>query len=207
MFKLVFRGLQLYFEIVFSLWKGCTRFIRVLLLLLIFPTLLLVTLLTLLATLVTVTLFCDFCFTLSPTYRFRIRLATFVEVVQVFSIWSFSNIEGVCVVILAVFGGGFLLLSSSLSVLLTRLLSFNMLLLFPEKRLPFPACFFFCYYLLYSNHSSFTGTMISPLSSLTVSRNMVDHTSHAEVHLNTTINPSYDKHNGGVRGENPEGDF
>lgn len=27
---------------------------------------------------------------------------------------------------------------------------------------------------------------------------MADQTSHAEVHLNTAINPSYDKHNGGV---------
>ena len=33
---------------------------------------------------------------ITPTYRFRIRLATFVEVLQVFSIWSFSSIEGVC---------------------------------------------------------------------------------------------------------------
>ena len=99
----------------------------------------------------------------TPTYRVRIRLATFVEVVQVCSILSFSSIEGVCSIqwllchYLSCFGGGFLLLSSSLGVLLTLLLSFNILLLFPEKRLPFPACFLlFCYHLLYSNYSSFT---------------------------------------------------
>ena len=82
-----------------------------------------------------------------PTYRVRIRLAIFVPVVQVCSILSFSSIEGVCSIqwllchYLSCFEGGFLLLSSSLDVLLTLLLSFNILLLFPEKRLPFPACF------------------------------------------------------------------
>ena len=78
------------------------------------------------------------------TYRVRMRLATFVQVVQVCSILSFSSIEGVCSShYLSCFEGGFRLLSSSLDVLLTLLLSFNILLLFPEKRLPFPACFFF----------------------------------------------------------------
>ena len=63
------------------------------------------------------------------------------------SILSFSSIEGVCSIqwllchYLSCFEGGFLLLSSYLDVLLTLLLSFNIFLLFPEKRLPFPACF------------------------------------------------------------------
>ena len=109
----------------------------------------------------------------TPTYRVRIRLATFVQVVQVCSILSFSSIEGVCSIqwllchYLSCFEGGFLLLSSYLDVLLTLLLSFNIFLLFPEKRLPFPACFLLFQFVITcfiaTTAHSLTGTMISPL--------------------------------------------
>ena len=114
-----------------------------------FHTLPLVTILSLLAALVTVTLFCGFCFT-SPQHialEYDWPLLSKFYRSSLFgrfpALKAFVRFTNSCVIILAVFGGGFFLLSSSLSGLLTLLLSFNMLLLFPEKRLPFPACFLF----------------------------------------------------------------
>lgn len=99
--------------------------------------------------LVTVTLFCGFCFT-SPQHialEYDWPLLSKFYRSSLFgrfpALKAFVRFTNSCVIILAVFGGGFFLLSSSLSGLLTLLLSFNMLLLFPEKRLPFPACFLF----------------------------------------------------------------
>ena len=200
-----FRGFQFYFEIVFSLWKGYRQLvIRVLLLLLILPTLPLITILLLLATLMT--LFCGFCWTspqfvalqhdwplLSKLYgssRFA-RLPALLKASLRFSDF--------CANCLALVGGSYLLLSSFLGVLLTLLLAFSMLLMFPEKSLPLAACFLlFCYYLL-SNYRAFTDRYHDlSLTVFNCYEKQTDQTSHEEVDLNTTNNRSDNKHNGGV---------
>ena len=71
--------------------------------------------------------------------------------------------------------------------------------LFPEKKsLLFAACFLlFCYYLL-SNYSSFTDKYHDlSLTIFNCYKKQTDQTSHEEVDINTTNNPSDDKHNGG----------
>ena len=84
-------------------------------------------------------------------------------------------------------------------VLLTILLAFTTVLLFPEKSLPFAACFLlFCYY-LFSNYSSFTDRYHDlSLTIFNCYKKQFDQTSHEEVDINTTNNPSDDKQNGGV---------
>ena len=91
------------------------------------------------------------------------------------------------------------MLSACLGVLLTLLLALSILLLFPERSLPFAACILlFCYYLL-SNYSSFTeGYHDLSLTIFNCYKKQTDEISHEEVHLNTTIKPSDDKQNGGV---------
>ncbi|CAH3046263.1 unnamed protein product [Porites evermanni] len=103
-----------------------------------------------------------------------------------------------CVFWLAFLGGYCLLVSASMGFLLTLLLGLNMLLLFPEKSLPFVACFLlFCYY-LFSNYSSFTDRYHDlSLTIFNCYKKQTDQISQEEVDINTTNNCSDDKHNGG----------
>ena len=155
-------GLQIYFQRIFLLWKGCTRWvIRVCLVLVLLPTFPFAFILSLLVSLVS--FFFLFCSStplgvalnsswpacLSKLYRSSlfVRLPALKICVQFIDY---------CVLWLAGFGGYCLLLLFFRGVLLTILLAFTTVLLFPEKSLPFAACFLlFCYY-LFSNYSKFT---------------------------------------------------
>ena len=198
-------GLQIYFQIIFLLWKDYTRWvIRVSLILLFLPTFPFAFILSLLVSLVT--FFFLFCAStpfgvvlhsswpacLSKLYRSSlfVRLPALKICVQFIDC---------CVLWLAGFGGYCLMVLFFRGVLLTILLAFTTVLLFPEKSLPFAACFLlFCYY-LFSNYSSFTDRYHDlSLTIFNCYKKQFDQTSHEEVDINTTNNPSDDKQNGGV---------
>ena len=199
--SLFVRELQIYFLKIFLLWKGCTRWvIRVSLVLLFLPTFPVAFILSLLQSLVI--FFVLFCATtphivflssswpacLSKLYKSSlfVRLPALKISVQ------FTNF---CVLWLEHFGGFCLLLSAFWGVLLTLLLALYMLLLFPEKSLPFVACFLlFCYY-LFSNYSAFTERYHDlSLTIFNCYKKQTDQISHEEVDINT----SDDMHNAGV---------
>ena len=206
-------GLQMYFQRILLLWKGCTGWItRVCLVLVFFPTFPFALISSLLVSLITSFVF----FVVSvPNYlifseplleELYIRLSSMIVRLPAALKISVEFAE-TCVECLAYLGGNFLLLSASLGVLLTLLLAFSMLLLFPEKSLPFAACFLlFCYYLL-SNYSSFTDRYHDlSLIIFNCYKKQTDQISHEEALLNTTNKPSDDKHNGG-RVKIPKGLF
>ena len=91
--SLFVKGLQIYFQIIFLLWKDYTRWvIRVSLILLFLPTFPFAFILSLLGSLVS--FFFSFLFLNSPWCRFEFQLASlFIEVVQVFSVCSFTSFE------------------------------------------------------------------------------------------------------------------
>ena len=197
-------GLQMYFQRIFLLWKGCTGWItRVCLVLVFFPTFPFALILSLLVSLV----ISYVCFVVTvPNFLISseelledlyIRLSMIVRLPAALKI-SVVFAEK-CVACLAYLGGHLLLMSASLGVLLTLLLAFSMLLLFPEKSLPFAVCFLlFCYYLL-SNYSSFTDRYHDlSLIIFNCYKKQTDQISHEKALLNTTNKPSDDKHNGGV---------
>ena len=211
-------GLQMYFQRIFLLWKGCTgwkgctRWItRVCLVLVFFLTFPFALILPLLVSLV----ISFVCFVASAANylissekllkNLYIRLSMIVRLPAALKI--FVVFAETCVACLAYLGGHFLLLSASLGVLLTLLLAFSMLLLFPEKSLPFAACFLlFCYYLL-SNYSSFTDRYHDlSLIIFNCYKKQTDQISHEEALLNPTNKHSDDKHNGG-RVKIPKGLF
>ena len=204
--------LQMYFQRIFLLWKGCTGWItRVCLVLVFFLTFPLALILSLLVSLIksyprfgasVPNCLISFELLLVDLY---IRLSMIVRLPAALRI-SVVFAE-TCVAFLAYLGGYFLLLSASLGVLLTLLLAFSMLLLFPEKSLPFAACFLlFCYYLL-SNYSSFTDRYHDlSLIIFNCYKKQTDQISYEEALLNTTNKPSDDKHNGG-RVKIPKGLF
>ena len=207
-------GLQMYFQRIFLLWKGCTGWkgrtgwiTRVCLVLVFFPTFPFALILSFLVSLVISDSFARFVSTF-PNF-----LISSEPLLVDLSIWLLSSMivrlpaafkisvvfAEMCVMWLAHLGGYFLLVSASLGVLLTLLLAFSMLLLFPEKSLPFAACFLlFCYYLL-SNYSSFTDRYHDlSLIIFNCYKKQTDQISHEKALLNTTNKPSDDKHNGGV---------
>ena len=200
--SLFVKDLQIYFQIIFLLWKDYTRWvIRVSWILLFLPTFPFAFILSLLVSLVT--FFFLFCSStplgvalnsswpacLSKLYRSSlfVRLPALKICVQFIDY---------CVLWLAGFGGYCLLLLFFRGVLLTILLAFTTVLLFPEKSLPFAACFLlFCYY-LFSNYSKFTDRYHDlSLTIFNFYKKQTDQISHEEVDIN---NPSDDKHNGGV---------
>ena len=198
-------GLQIYFQIIFLLWKGYTRWvIRVSLVLIFLPSFPFAFILSLLVSLVasfflfsaTTPLVVAFHFSWQALLSKLHRSSLFVRLPALKILVVFTNI---CIGLLSTFGGYCLLLSACLGVLLTLLLALSIFLLFPEKSLPFAACILlFCYYLL-SNYSSFTeGYHDLSLTIFNCYKKQIDEISHEEVHLNTTINPSDDKQNGGL---------
>ena len=134
----------------------------------------------------------------SPFLKLYIRSSMFVRLPAALKI-SVVNTADICVTGLAFLGGYCLLVSPSMGVLLTLLLAVYMLLLFPEKSLPFVACFLlFCHHLL-SNYSSFTDRYHDlSLTVFNCYKKQTDQISHEEMDINTTNNRSDDKHNGGV---------
>ena len=195
-------GLQIYFQIIFLLWKGYTRWvIRVSLVLLFLPTFPFAFILSLLVSLVT-SLFSFYAGTphvvaLEPNrMTFLSKLFRSSLFVRLPALKICVEFTGFCVALLEFFGGYYLLLFASLGVMLTILLAYTMVLLFPEKSLPFAACFLlFCYY-LFSNYSKFTDRYHDlSLTIFNCYKKQTDQISHEEVDTN---NPSDDKHNGGV---------
>ena len=197
-------GLQIYFQGIFLLWKGCARWIiRVCLVLVLLPTFPFALILSLLVLLVISLV------SLGPAtpnvlisreallLKMHIRSSMFVRLPAVLKISVVFTAE-MCVFWLAFLGGYCLLVSASMGFLLTLLLGLNMLLLFPEKSLPFVACFLlFCYY-LFSNYSSFTDRYHDlSLTIFNCYKKQTDQISQEEVDINTTNNCSDDKHNGG----------
>ena len=198
-------GLQIYFQRIFLLWKGCTRWvIRVCLVLVLLPTFPFALILSLLVLLVRslARLGATTPNVLISQEEFLpklcIRSSMFVRLPAALKISVVFTTE-ICVMWLAHVGGYCLLLSASMGVLLTLLLALYMLLLFPVKSLPFVACFLlFCYYLL-SNYSLFTDRYHDlSLTIFNCYKKQTDQTSHEEVDIKTTNNRSDDKYNGGV---------
>ena len=199
-------GLQIYFQRIFLLWKGCTRWvIRVCLVLVLLPTFPFALILSLLVLLVI-----SFARLGAATpnalisqgallRKLYIRSSMFVRLPTVLKISDVVFTAEICVMWLAYVGGYCLLLSASMGVLFTLLLALYMLLLFPEKSFPFVACFLlFCYYLL-SNYSSFTDRYHDlSLTIFNCYKKQTDQISHDEVDIDTTNNRSDDKHNGRV---------
>ena len=212
--SLFVEGLQIYFQIIFLLWKGYTRWvIRVSLILIFLPSFPFAFILSLLVSLVTsffrfsvTTPLLVACHSSWPAFLSKsvYRSSLFVRLPALRMCVAFTDF---CVGLLATFGGYCLLLSAYLGVLLTLLLALSILLLFPEKSLPFAACILlFCYYLL-SNYSAFTDSYHDlSLTIFNCYKKQTDQIPYEEVHLNTTVNPSDDKHNGGVV-EIPKGLF
>ena len=198
-------GLQIYFQRIFLLWKGNTRWaIRVFLVLLFLPTFPFAFILSLLVSLVT--LFFLFCPSTplgvvlhSSWPAFLPKLCKSSLFVRLPALKICVQFTEFCVALLASFGGYCLLLSVYLGVMSTILLASSMLLLFSENSVPFAACFLlFCYYLL-SNYSSFTDSYHDLfLTIFNCNKKQTDQISHEEVQSNTTFNPSGEKHNSGV---------
>ena len=198
-------GLQIYFQIIFLLWKDYTRWvIRVSLILLFLPTFPFAFILSLLVSLVN--FFFLFCAStphvvaLSSSWPACLskfyRSSLFVRLPALKICVHFIDY---CVLWLAGFGGYCLLMLFFRGVLLTIMLAFTTVLLFSQKGLPFAACFLlFCYY-LFSNYSSFTDRYHDlSLTIFNCYKKQTDQISHDEVDINTTNNRSDDKHNGGV---------
>ena len=198
-------GLQIYFQRIFLLWKGCTRWVirvcLVLVLLPIFPFALILSLLVLL-----VISFARLILSAPNALisqealllKLYIRSSMFVRLPAALKI-SVVNTADICVTGLAILGGYCLLVSASMGVLLTLLLALYMLLLFPEKILPFVACFLLFYHYLLSNYSSFTDRYHDlSLTIFNCYKKQTDQISHDEVDIDTTNNRSDDKHNGRV---------
>ena len=203
--SLFVEGLQIYFQIIFLLWKDYTRWvIRVSLILLFLPTFPFAFILSLLVSLVPFFfLFCEstpFGVALNSSWPACLsklyRSSLFVRLPALKICVQFINC---CVLCLAGFGGYCLLLLFFRGVLLTILLAFTTVLLFPEKSLPFAACFLlFCYY-LFSNYSSFTDRYRDlSLTIFNFYKKQTDQISREEVDINTTNNRSDYKHNGGL---------
>ena len=195
-------GLQIYFQIIFLLWKRYTRWvIRVSLVLLFLPTFPFAFILSLLVSLVT-SLFSFYAGTphvvaLESNWKtFLSRLFRSSPFLRLPALKICVEFTDFCVGLLEFFGGSYLLLFASLGVMLTILLAYTMVLFFPEKSLPFAACFLlFCYY-LFNNYSKFTDRYYDlSLTIFNCYKKQTDQISHEEVDTN---NPSDDKHNGGV---------
>ena len=198
-------GLQIYFQIIFLLSKGYTRWVtRVSLVLLFLPTFPFAFISSLLVSLVT-SLFSFYAGTLhvvvleSNRMTFLSKLFRSSLFVRLPALKIWVEFTDFCVGLLEFFGGYYLLLFASLGVMLTILLAYAMVLFFPEKTLPFAACFLlFCYY-LFSNYSSFTDRYHDlSLTIFNCYKKQTDKISHELVDINTTHIPSGDKHNGGV---------
>ena len=197
-------GLQIYFQIISLLWKGYTRWvIRVSLVLLFLFTFPFAFILSLLVWLVTS--FFSFCamphvVALESNWMIflskLLRSSPFVGLPALTICVLFTDF---CLGLLGLLSGNYLLLSASLGVLSTILLAYTTVLFFPEKSLPFAACFLlFCYY-LFSNYSKFTDRYHDlSLTIFNCYKKQTDKISHEEVNINTTHIPSGDKHNGGV---------
>ena len=198
-------GLQIYFQIIFLLSKGYTRWVtRVSLVLLFLPTFPFAFISSLLVSLVT-SLFSFYAGTPhvvvleSNRMTFLSKLFRSSLFVRLPALKIWVEFTDFCVGLLEFFGGYYLLLFASLGVMLTILLAYAMVLFFPEKTLPFAACFLlFCYY-LFSNYSSFTDRYHDlSLTIFNCYKKQTDKISHEEVDVNTTNNPYDDKHNDGV---------
>ena len=198
-------GLQIYFQIIFLLSKGYTRWVtRVSLVLLFLPTFPFAFISSLLVSLVT-SLFSFYAGTPhvvaleSNRMTFLSKLFRSSLFVRLPALKICVEFTDFCVGLLEFFGGYYLLLFASLGVMLTILLAYAMVLFFPEKSLPFAACFLlFCYY-LFSNYSSFTDRYHDlSLTIFNCYKKQTDKISHEEVDVNTTNNPYDDKHNDGV---------
>ena len=197
-------GLQIYFQIISLLWKGYTRWvIRVSLVLLFLFTFPFAFILSLLVWLVTS--FFSFCamphvVALESNWMIflskLLRSSPFVGLPALTICVLFTDF---CLGLLGLLSGNYLLLSATLGVLSTILLAYTTVLFFPEKSLPFAACFLlFCYY-LFSNYSKFTDRYHDlSLTIFNCYKKQTDKISHEEVNINTTHIPSSDKHNGGV---------
>ena len=198
-------GLQIYFQIIFLLSKGYTRWVtRVSLVLLFLPTFPFAFISSLLVSLVT-SLFSFYAGTPhvvvleSNRMTFLSKLFRSSLFVRLPALKIWVEFTDFCVGLLEFFGGYYLLLFASLGVMLTILLAYAMVLFFSEKSLPFAACFLlFCYY-LFSNYSSFTDRYHDlSLTIFNCYKKQTDKISHEEVDVNTTNNPYDDKHNDGV---------
>ena len=197
-------GLQIYFQIISLLWKGYTRWvIRVSLVLLFLFTFPFAFILSLLVWLVTS--FFSFCamphvVALESNWMIflskLLRSSPFVGLPALTICVLFTDF---CLGLLGLLSGNYLLLSATLGVLSTILLAYTTVLFFPEKSLPFAACFLlFCYY-LFSNYSKFTDRYHDlSLTIFNCYKKQTDKISHELVDINTTHIPSGDKHNGGV---------
>ena len=197
-------GLQIYFQIISLLWKGYTRWvIRVSLVLLFLFTFPFAFILSLLVWLVTS--FFSFCamphvVALESNWMIflskLLRSSPFVGLPALTICVLFTDF---CLGLLGLLSGNYLLVSATLGVLSTILLAYTTVLFFPEKSLPFAACFLlFCYY-LFSNYSKFTDRYHDlSLTIFNCYKKQTDKISHEEVNINTTHIPSGDKHNGGV---------